>query len=138
LYGQHHSKSKNGNFVDQRLAEAEAGKRVEIACEQIVAPTHCDDLSRAVWSLLEHPRLAAGIYHLTNEGECSWYEFARAIFELSGHPPDVLPVDRGGMSGRMRRPLYSVLANTRARELGITLRPWREALAAYLHSKRKI
>jgi dTDP-4-dehydrorhamnose reductase len=138
LYGRNHSKSKNGNFVDQRLAEAEAGLGIEMACEQIVAPTHCDDLSRAVWSLLEHRGATAGIYHLTNEGECSWYEFARTIFELSGHRPDVVAVDRGGLSGKMRRPLYSVLANTRARQLGITLRPWREALAAYLYSKRKI
>ena len=137
LYGEHHSRSKNGNFVEQRVAEAEAGRHIQMACEQTVAPTYCDDLSRAVWSLLEHPGGAAGIYHLTNEGECSWYEFAKAILELSGYPPDIEPVDRGGMSGKMRRPLYSVLANTRARALGISLRPWREALAAYLQTKRK-
>jgi dTDP-4-dehydrorhamnose reductase len=136
LYGRNRSKSKHGNFVDQRLAEAVAGLRIEMSCEQTVAPTCCDDLSRAVFALLERPGVSHGIFHLTNEGECSWYEFACAIFELSGYRPDVTPVDRGGLSGTMRRPLYSVLANTRARKLGITLRPWREALRAYLQAKR--
>jgi dTDP-4-dehydrorhamnose reductase len=135
LYGEQHSQSKGGNFVDRRVLEARAGQHIEMACEQVVTPTYCDDLSRAVWRILEHPDAAAGIYHLTNEGECSWYEFARAIFELTGHSPAVTPVDRGGMSGTMRRPLYSVLANTRARALGITLRPWRAALTAYLRVK---
>jgi len=48
---------------------------------------------------------------------------------------EVLPVDRDGRTGNMRRPLYSVLANTRARALGITLRPWSYALADYLRAK---
>jgi len=46
-----------------------------------------------------------------------------------------VPVDRGGRTGNMRRPLYSVLANTKARALGVRLRPWREALADYLRAK---
>lgn len=135
LYGRSGAKSKGGNFVDGRVADARAGKRIEMASEQVLAPTSTDDLSRAVLSLIAHPRLSSGIYHLVNEGECSWYEFTREIVRLIGASTEVLPVDRGGRSGNMRRPLYSVLANTRARKLGITLRPWREALADYLRAK---
>lgn len=135
LYGRSGAQSKGGNFVDGRAADAAAGRRIEMACEQIVAPTSTDDLSRAVLALLEHPRLAPGIYHLVNEGQCSWYELTCAIVEILGLRTEVVPVDRGGRSGDMRRPLYSVLANTRARALGITLRPWREALADYLGAK---
>ena len=137
LYGAMGARSKGGNFVDGRVADARAGKRVEMACEQVIAPTATADLSRAVLQLIAHPRLAPGIYHLVNEGSCSWYEFTRAIVELCGLPAEVVPVDRGGRSGAMRRPLYSVLANTRARELGIRLRPWREALADYIRSKHR-
>jgi len=135
LYGRSGARSKGGNFVDGRVADARAGRRIEMASEQIVAPTSTDDLSRAVLALIGHPELAPGIYHLVNEGECSWYELTRAIVEIMGSNTEVVPVDRGGRTGNMRRPLYSVLANTRARELGITLRPWREALAGYLHAK---
>jgi len=135
LYGRSGAKSKGGNFVDGRVADARAGKRIEMASEQVLVPTSTDDLSRAVLSLLSHPRLAPGIYHLVNEGQCSWYEFTRAIIETLGAATEVVPVDRGGRTGNMRRPLYSVLANTRARALGITLRPWRVALEAYLYEK---
>lgn len=135
LYGRSGAKSKGGNFVDGRATDARAGKRIEMASEQIVAPTSTDDLSRAVLSLIAHPRLAPGIYHLVNEGECSWYEFTCAIVNTLGASAEVIPVDRGGRTGKLRRPLYSVLANKRARALGITLRPWREALADYLRAK---
>ena len=91
-----------------------------------------------VLELIEHPRLAPGIYHLVNEGECSWYELTRAIVEIVGSNAEVVPVDRGGRTGNMRRPLYSVLANTRARSLDITLRPWHEALREYLEYKYPI
>lgn len=135
LYGRSGARSKGGNFVDGRVADARSGKRIEMASEQVLAPTSTDDLSRAVLSLIAHPRLAAGIYHLVNEGQCSWYEFTRAIVDILGARVEVVPVDRGGRSGDMRRPVYSVLANTRARALGITLRAWRDALADYLHVK---
>lgn len=135
LYGRSGARSKGGNFVDGRVADVRAGRRIEMASEQIVAPTSTDDLSRAVLELIEHPRLAPGIYHLVNEGGCSWYELTRAIVEIVGSNTEVVPVDRGGRTGNIRRPLYSVLANTHARSLGITMRPWREALADYLHGK---
>ena len=135
LYGTAGSRSKGGNFVDGRVADGRAGKRIEMASEQTVAPTSTHDLSRAVHALLRHPKLAPGLYHLVNEGSCTWYELTRAIVETLRLPAEVVPVDRGGRSGAMRRPLYSVLANTRARALGIRLRPWREALVDYLRAK---
>jgi dTDP-4-dehydrorhamnose reductase len=134
LYGRSGAKSKGGNFVDGRVADARAGKRIEMACEQVIAPTSTDDLSRAVLALLEKSP-QPGIYHLVNEGSCSWYEFTREIVRLAGGKSEVVPVDRGGRTGAMRRPLYTVLANTKARALGVSLRPWREALAAYLRAK---
>ena len=135
LYGRSGARSKGGNFVDARVADARAGKRIEMASEQVVAPTSTADLSLAVFALLRIPAFTRGIYHLVNEGACSWYEFTREIVRLMGGKSEVVPVDRGGRTGNMRRPLYSVLANTRARALGVVMRPWREALEAYLRDK---
>lgn len=135
LYGTAGSRAKGGNFVDGRVADGRAGKRIEMASEQTVAPTSTHDLSRAVHSLLAHPKLTPGLYHLVNEGSCTWYELTHAIIETLRLPAEVVPVDRGGRSGALRRPLYSVLANTRARALGVRLRPWREALVDYLRTK---
>jgi dTDP-4-dehydrorhamnose reductase len=111
------------------------GKIIEMSVDQTVAPTATADLSQAVFALIELPALEPGIYHLVNEGQCTWYEFTVAIVEILGLPVSVIPVDRGGRSGNMRRPLYSVLANNKARRLGIVLPSWRDALQRYLHSK---
>ena len=135
LYGRSGARSKGGNFVDGRVADARAGKTIEMASEQVVAPTSTEDLSRAVFALAAAPGLAPGIYHLVNEGQCSWYELTLAIVEILGLPARVVPVDRQGRSGNLRRPLYSVLANHKARRLGITLAPWRDALERYLRQR---
>jgi dTDP-4-dehydrorhamnose reductase len=132
LYGKSGAQSKGGNFVDKRLADATVTRRLEMGCDQIVSPTSTDDLSRAVWQLIGHTGADPGIYHLVNEGGCSWYEFTRTIYEIAGLEVEVVPVDRGGLSGTMRRPLYSVLANTRAKQLGIELPSWRDGLSRYM------
>ncbi len=134
LYAQQGSRSRGGNFVLARMREALAGERIEMACEQIVSPTSAADLAHAVFALIAHPDAAPGVYHLVNEGACSWYEFTCEIVRLLGAPAEVVAVDRGARSGAMRRPLYSALANTRAAALGIRLRPWRAALAAFVES----
>jgi dTDP-4-dehydrorhamnose reductase len=135
LYGRSGAASKGGNFVDKVLALALAQPMIEMSSDQTVAPTATDDLSRAVLALIGHPALRPGVYHLVNDGACTWYEFTKAIVELAGRETEVRPVDRGGRSGDMRRPLYSVLANTKARALGIALRPWRDALKSYIAAK---
>lgn len=134
LYGRSGAQSKGGNFVDKRIEDAKARLVLEMGCDQVVVPTSTDDLSRAVWQLLAHPRSGAGIYHLVNEGECSWYEFTKAIFEIANLAVDVIPIDRGGVSDGMRRPLYSVLANVRAKSIGIELPHWRNALERYIET----
>ena len=106
-----------------------------MGCDQVVSPTYTVDLAKAVLKLIEHPQIVPGIYHIVNEGYCTWFEFTKAIYELMGINVSVRPVDRGGMNGEMRRPLYSVLANTKARAFGITLPHWRDALGRYLTEK---
>ena len=135
LYGAAGARSKGGNFVDGRVADARAGKTIKMATDQTVGPTWTGDLAGAVHALAAHPALTAGIYHLTNEGECTWYELTKAIIKILGLPDNVVAVDLGGRSGAMRRPLYSVLANNRARALGITLPHWHDALERYLRGK---
>lgn len=135
LYGPSGAVSKGGNFVDKRIADARVGVALQMGCDQIVSPTYSHDLANAVLRLIEHPLALGGIYHLVNEGECTWFEFTRAIYDMMGLEVDLRPVDRGGLSGDMRRPLYSVLANTRARKLGITMPHWRDALTRYLEDK---
>jgi dTDP-4-dehydrorhamnose reductase len=138
LYGVLGAQSKGGNFVDKRIQDAKAQTTLEMGSDQIVSPTSTSDLSKAVLQLLEHSEKEMGIYHLANEGQCSWYEFTKAIYEIMELPVKVIPVNRGGKSGDMRRPLYSALENTKARALGITLPSWRDALERYLQNKYNV
>ncbi len=135
LYGLSGANSKGGNFVDKRIADAKTIKKLEMGSDQVVSPTHAGDLAKAVLQMIEHPQLTPGIYHLVNEGECTWFEFTRAIYELMELDTSVTPVDRGGRSGEMRRPRYSALANVKVRELGIVMPHWRNALERYLDDK---
>jgi dTDP-4-dehydrorhamnose reductase len=135
LYGLFGTQPAGGNFVDKRIQDAKARTPLEMGSDQVVSPTYSHDLSKAVLALLEHPQRGPGIYHLVNEGKCSWYEFTKAIYEIMGITATLKPVDRGGKIGDMKRPLYSALANTKARALGIILPHWRDALERYLQEK---
>jgi dTDP-4-dehydrorhamnose reductase len=138
LYGLSGAASKGGNFVDKRIDDAKKNVQIEMGCDQVVSPTFTNDLAVAVLKLIEHPERKSGFYHLVNHGECSWFEFAKAIYEILGLSTEVLPVDRGGLTGNMKRPLYSVLANTKASSMGIELPHWRDALSRYLKLKYKV
>jgi len=104
--------------------------------DQVTAPTWARDVAAALARLL--PRLVrgdapGGIYHLTNAGACSWYEFARAALALAGVDAEVEPITSAELAAPAPRPAYSVLANTRLAAIGEPpLRHWRDALAAYL------
>jgi dTDP-4-dehydrorhamnose reductase len=135
LYGVAGAASKGGNFVDKRIDDAKRYKRVEISCEQIVSPTYTYDLSLAILKLIEHNDLKPGIYHLINEGCCSWHDFTNLIYEIMAFNVDLIPVDRKGIDHSMRRPLHSALENTKAKSMGIVLPHWKDALRRYLNNK---
>ncbi|NMG67885.1 dTDP-4-dehydrorhamnose reductase [Azoarcus indigens] len=135
LYGEQGAVSKGGNFVDKRVADARQTDKLDMSSDQTVIPTYTADLAEAVIALINCEGAEPGVYHLVNQGECTWAEFTAAIYEACGLATVVNPVDRGGLSGGMRRPSYSVIANTRAAALGIELPHWRDALKRYLSRK---
>ena len=117
------------NFVRKVLERASTGENISMVTHQVSTPTWARDLAPALIKLAR--RRPAGTFHLTNEGHASRCEWARAIVELVGLDPDrVQPVE--SVPTFARRPAYSVLANRRARALGISLRPWHESLADFI------
>jgi len=131
LYGRAGSSGKGGNFVRTMLRLGHEGGPVKVVDDQTLAPTYTVDLAMAISSLME--RRARGLFHVTNSGCCSWYEFAYAIFELARMDVDTKRVSTESTARAVRRPRYSVLANRQLELAGLTpLRPWRDALRAYL------
>jgi len=132
LYGRHGAGGKGTNFVETMLKLAAAGKTIRVVNDQTLTPTSALDVASATIQMLNSPR--HGLYHLTNSGECSWYEFARTIFELAGVKADLQPTTSAEYGSKARRPAYSVL-RTEHPYLVPTLRPWREALQSYLAAR---
>ncbi|MBI4091751.1 MAG: dTDP-4-dehydrorhamnose reductase [Candidatus Levybacteria bacterium] len=128
--GKHGSRSKKGNFALNILREKNK-KTLEVSSEQIVNPTYSFDLANATHELIRN-KDAKGIYHLANDGYCSWAEFAQEIMRLVGSKTKVIPVDRSGQSGGAKRPLFSALKNIRAAKLGVKLPTWQDAIRRYI------
>lgn len=125
LYGDGH------NFVKTMLRLSETHDRLTVVNDQIGSPTSTVDLAKAIIELIQTE--AYGVYHGTCEGQCSWYDFAKKIFELNKIPVTVLPVTSEEYASPTPRPKYSVLENKGLKELGIDVfRHWEVSLTEYL------
>ena len=134
LYGVAGVTSSNGNFVQTMLRLARAGRFISVVNDQHCTPTATADLAEAVLHLLTAPA-PFGLYHVTNAGETTWYEFAQRIFALAGLSPEVAPISTAAFGARARRPLYSVLSSERyVQATGCDLPGWEDALARYLRT----
>lgn len=129
VYGAHGS-----NFVKTMLGLAKGKKPVHVVMDQVGQPTWAGDVATALLALADADAavVTPGVYHYSSEGACSWFEFAREIFELSGHNPvRVVPAKSDEYARRAVRPAYSVLAHDKWLAAGLpAMRDWREALAA--------
>jgi dTDP-4-dehydrorhamnose reductase len=104
--------------------------------DQVVTPTYTVDLARAVSQLIRTE--AYGLYHITAAGSCTWFEFAREIFELTGVSADLQPVTAKAFGAPARRPAYSVLRNGRLEAMGSDDLPgWENGLRRYLAEREK-
>ena len=135
LYGLQGATSKGGNFVDNRIKDSEKNTYLEVGNDQTVSPTYAGDLSKAVLQLIMHPLRESGIYHLVNQGYCTWYEFTKEIFKIMDIGIELVPVNRRGKTGNMRRPPFSALKNENAAKISIDLPDWKDGLIRYLNVK---
>jgi len=117
LFGTH-----GKNFVETMIRLSREMPEVRVVNDQFGKPTYTADLAQKT---VEIAGLTPGIYHITNDGICSWFEFAQAII------PNVVPCSTADYPRKAKRPAYSVLVNTKT----TPMRPWNEALAAYLKER---
>lgn len=118
------------SFVAKVRAWSAGRAEMRVVADVVAAPTVVDDLARALLQLLAAG--TTGIVNLTNAGACSRADLARFIIAADGSATRVVEARQAEFAVPARRPVYSELALDRARELGITMRPWREALAELL------
>jgi dTDP-4-dehydrorhamnose reductase len=137
LYGVAGSRSKGGNFVETMIRLGREQPVVRVVADQVLTPTYTVDLAAAVRSLIT--TRCYGLYHVTNGGQCSWYDFARAIFEAGDVTARLEPISSAAYGAPAVRPRYSVLTHRALLQAGLAdLRPWQEALAAYLVERAEV
>ena len=118
------------NFITKIIRAADKHGQLRVVTDEVATPTYAPDLAEAISQLIRTGHF--GIYHLTNGGSCSRYEWAKRLLELSGrgHIP-VEPITADQWLRDAPPPLYAPIRNFVGASLGITLRPWDEALQDY-------
>jgi len=119
------------NFIKTMLNLGKTRDSITVVDDQIGSPTYTYDLARLLVDLAETDKY--GCYHATNEGFCSWYEFACAIFKEAGIGVKVSPVSSGMYPAKAKRPMNSRLDQSKLKEMGFApMPPWQDALRRYL------
>lgn len=124
LYG-----SVGKNFVKSIMRAAQRESILEVVNDQSGCPTYAEDLAAAVASLIAKD--VEGVIHVTNRGQCTWYEFAQAIVREMGFGCSVIPITTEQAGRLAKRPSYSVLSPDRLASLGLALPEWNQALARF-------
>jgi dTDP-4-dehydrorhamnose reductase len=124
------------NFLQKIVALAKAGKPLSVVTDETASPTYTDDFVAAVADLTQTQQY--GTFHLVNEGAVSRFEFARAILDFHGLPDyPITPITSADFKRASRPPAYAPLKNFFAAQIGIQLRAWDKAVAAFAEIDQK-
>jgi len=133
IYGKVPCRAKGGNFITTMLKLANEKPEVRVVNDEILTPTPTYHIARNTAALKNTD--AFGLYHMSCEGEVSWYEFAKVIWETLRLKTPLYPASVKDFPLVVKRPFYSVLENNNLNKLGINGMPeWKEALIEFLKS----
>ncbi len=134
LFGTAGSSGKGGNFIETMIRLGKERPEIRVVSDQVFSPSYAVDVARIIRKLITTDYY--GIFHCTNHGSCSWYEFTREIFRLTGLKTPAVPITSAEYPQKAKRPPYSVLDNYHLRLLKMDdVQTWQEALKAYMGEK---
>ncbi len=134
LYGAVPCRAKGDNFVTKMLKLARERGKISVVTDEILTPTWTYSLAKQIYEICKSDHVPYGIIHATDEGECSWYEFAKEIFELSGVRVELNEAKVTDFPMTVKRPTYSVLENQILKEVSLNkMIHWTVSLKKYLH-----
>ena len=127
LYG---INSKNGNFIETMVKKAKAKDSISVVADQFMSPTHTLDVAKTILHFISNEVKEYGIYHVTGEGRCSWYEFTQEIFRVFNINEKILKVSHTDFPAKLKRPVCAVLSNKKINKY-IKMPTWQQALREY-------
>lgn len=129
------------NFVKTMLNLTSTKPQLKVVFDQVGTPTYAYDLAKAIYNIIENRKYKGniGIYHYSNEGVCSWYDFTKMIAELAGNTNcDIRPCHSEEFPSPVKRPAYSVLDKTKVKEtFGISVPYWTDSLKKCINNIKK-
>lgn len=137
LFGVAGASGKGGNFVETMITKAKKNETINVVNDMWMSPTYTKDAATTIKKIIES-KLPFGTYHATNQGYCTWLQFAKEIFKLLGLNPALAPIKTELLKMKARRPRFSALKSIRLPKYGIQMREWKQALHGYLIEKEHI
>lgn len=137
LFGVAGASGKGGNFVETMITKAKANETISVVDDMWMSPTNTKDVSVVMNEIIGR-NLPFGVWHVTNEGYCTWFQFAKEIFTLTNLNPDLKAIETKQLQYIAKRPRFSALQSIKLHEYNIKVRKWKEALLDYLREKRHI
>ena len=134
LFGVAGASGKGGNFVETMIIKAKKGEPITVVDDMWMSPTYTKHASVAIAKIIEQ-NLPFGTYHVTNQGSCSWFQFAQEIFNLLGLNPKLTPIQTDQLQYKARRPRFSALRSVKLDGTGLQTSDWKQSLNDYLVEK---
>lgn len=134
LFGVAGASGKGGNFVETMIKKAKNNEEIKVVDDIIMSPTYTKDAACMIKNLLIK-RLPFGIYHVANSGKCSWYDFAKAIFETIGMKSNLSRTKTNILQSKARRPMFSPIASAKIKKYGLEMKSWDASLKSYFLDK---
>jgi dTDP-4-dehydrorhamnose reductase len=137
LFGVAGASGKGGNFIETMMAKAKKNETISVVDDMWMSPTYTKDAASTIKKIIE-AKLPFGTYHATNQGYCTWFQFAQEIFKITNLNPTLTPIKTNQLQMKAKRPQFSALKSIKLPKYGIKMRDWKEALYDYLIEKGHI
>lgn len=134
LFGTAGASGKGGNFIETMITKANKNEPITVVNDMTMTPTYTKDAANTIQKIIEQ-KLPPGTYHATNQGQCTWYEFAKEIFTQLKLNPNLTPTKTNPLQYKAKRPMYSAMESLQLKKHGITTPDWKQALKNYLTEK---
>jgi dTDP-4-dehydrorhamnose reductase len=134
LFGAAGASGKGGNFIEAMITKAKKNEPISVVDDMWMSPTYTKDAANAIKKIVEL-KLPYGIYHATNSGYCTWFQFAKEIFRVTGLNPNLTTIKTCQLQTKAKRPQFSALKSIKLPKYEIKMRDWTEALRDYLAEK---
>ena len=133
LYGRGGARGKGGNFVEWIIDKAKRKEPLKIVNDQTMSPTYTVDVAKTLKKLIEL-KPGYGVYHMTNSGYCTWFEFAKEILKIINCSIPLEPITSYDLNRLAQRPAFSALENAKLEKIGLNLPNWKDALRTFLNA----